>query len=81
MNKDGIIHLANELAAHENVTHWAISSRIFGKGNFFQKIMDGGDCYQSSADRASRWFAENWPDDLPWPDAIDRPARQIDEVA
>lgn len=81
MTPKEITHLANELATHDGVTHWTISTRIFGRGDVFSRLTEGKGCEYRTLLRASRWFAENWPDDLPWPDAIDRPARQIDEVA
>ncbi|PHR92515.1 MAG: hypothetical protein COA78_33360 [Blastopirellula sp.] len=77
MNKESLLALAEALAAHQGVTHWAISSRIFGKGNFFEKLKEGRDCYQSSVERAHKWFGVNWPDDLQWPENIMRPDRQI----
>ena len=77
MNSDEIVHLAETLAFHDGVTHWAISSRIFGRGDFFARLMDGRNCYQASIEKAQRWFHEYWPDDLLWPESIMRPDRQI----
>lgn len=72
------VFLANTLAKFEGVTHWAISQRIFGKGNFFEGIKNGSNTYHSTLERAHRWFGDNWPEDLAWPDAIERPARVIE---
>lgn len=79
MSPEIVTRLASELAAFEGVTHWAISQRIYGRGDVFARLAEGRNCYHSTIDRAARWFAANWPEDLPWPDEIERPARQIDQ--
>ena len=69
-----LIRLAKTLADHENVTHSAISMRIFGKGNYFSRLQDGTDPRNSTCVRAFDWFSSNWPEDLEWPSDIPRPA-------
>ncbi|SFI80581.1 hypothetical protein SAMN05216258_109239 [Albimonas pacifica] len=68
-----IVSLAERMAAHQGVTHFAISMRIFGKGDFFKGLIDGRDCRTKTASRALSWFALNWPNDLEWPREIPRP--------
>lgn len=65
--------LAETMAAHQGVTHYAISMRALGKGDFFKKLMAGGDCRTVTAARVLDWFANNWPTDLEWPRAVPRP--------
>jgi hypothetical protein len=69
--------LAEALAEHENVTESAISMRVFGKGDFFQKFRTGK---RKSINvdgwfDAMHWFDENWPADLEWPSGIQRISR------
>lgn len=71
-----LVTLADTLAAHENVTHWAISMRITKKGDLFANFKKGGDCRSRTADRVLQWFDENWPEDLEWPSDIPRPSKQ-----
>lgn len=78
MNSNALIELAEALAAHQGVTHWAISQRIFGRGDVFSRLMDGRNCFHSTIERAERWFGENWPEDLAWPEDIMRPDRYVD---
>jgi hypothetical protein len=78
MTRSELIELAQCLAEHEGVTHWAISSRIFGKGNFFANLMNGAAALDTTISRAERWFGENWPEDLSWPEDIMRPDRHVD---
>lgn len=77
-----IITLAETLAAHAGVTHYAISMRALGKGDFFKKLIAGGDCRTTTAARVLAWFDENWPADLEWPQDIPRPqSRKKKEIA
>lgn len=78
MSPNEAVKLADEMAAFEGVSHWAISQRIFGKGNYFECLRQGRSANYSTLERASRWFASNWPEDLPWPDGIDRPDVHLD---
>lgn len=74
--RQSLITLAETLAAHQGVTHFAISMRALGKGDFFKKLKDhGSDCRTLTAERLLVWFNQNWPDDLEWPKAIARPAK------
>ena len=69
-----LITLAETLAAHQGVTHYAISMRALGKGDFFKKMIERGyDCRTRTAERLMQWFSDHWDDDLVWPDHIDRP--------
>jgi hypothetical protein len=77
MNTNSLIVLAETLAAHQGVSHWAISQRIYGRGDVFSRLMDGHNCFHSTIERAERWFAANWPEDLAWPEGVMRPDRQI----
>ncbi|MGP9791485.1 hypothetical protein ACTZWY_16180 [Roseinatronobacter sp. NSM] len=68
-----LITLAETLAAHQGVTHYAISMRALKKGDFFKKLVAGGDCRTATATRVLNWFHNNWPDDLAWPSDVPRP--------
>lgn len=76
-----LITLAETMAAHQGVTHFAISMRALGKGDFFKKLMSGGDCRTATAARVLGWFSETWPDDLEWPRDIPRPPKSKKEAA
>ena len=71
--RTALITLADTLAAHHGVTHYAISMRALGKGDFFKKLKDGGDCRTTTAARVLSFFDENWAGDLEWTAHIDRP--------
>lgn len=77
-HKYHILTLAARLGAHQRVTHWAISMRLAGKGDFLQRLERGGDCRTSTYERAMQFFARTWPADLEWPSDVPRPARVAD---
>lgn len=80
--RTALITLAETMAAHQGVTHFAISMRALGKGDFFKKLMVGGDCRTATAARVLAWFSDNWPDaDLTWPPHIPRPPKSTKEAA
>lgn len=80
--KHALITLSERLAAHQGVTHFAISMRALGKGDFFKKLSQpGAGCHIRTAERLLRWFSENWPADLEWPRDVPRPAIQKKEKA
>ncbi len=71
--RTALIFLADMLASHHGVTHFAISMRALGKGDFFKKLKEGGDCRTSTVAKVMTFFASNWPTDLDWPSDIPRP--------
>lgn len=80
--RTSLLTLAETLAAHQGVTHFAISMRALGKGDFFKMLMEGGDCRTTTAARVLGWFDANWSADLEWPRSVDRPqSRKKNEAA
>lgn len=74
VTKTALITLANTLAHHDGVTHYAISMRALKKGDFFKGLMEpDADCRTRTAARLFIWFDANWPSDLEWPRDIPRP--------
>ena len=80
--RQNLIELARVLASHQNVTHWAISMRLFGKGDFFKRLLDNenADVRTRTYKSALKKFADAWPRDLEWPADIPRPAAKRDEA-
>lgn len=81
--KHALVTLAEALAAHQGVSHFAISMRATGsmrekgKGDFFLRLMlPNADCRNRTFDRMINWFDLNWPGDLEWPRHIPRPRKK-----
>lgn len=79
--RTNILTLQTQLSEHIKRSHWAVSMRIFGKGDFFKKLQAGGDCRTATASKALQWFSDNWPEDLAWPKDIARPSRSTRRAA
>jgi hypothetical protein len=75
---DQLLALADRLAAHEGVTHWAVSQRLLRKGDFFQRLRLGSDCRTATYRRVLELFDRAWPSDLEWPEDVPRPERAGD---
>ena len=75
--RNALLTLAETLAAHQGVTHFAISMRALGKGDFFKNMKEKNrDCRTRTFARLLAFFDANWPADLAWPEAaIPRPSR------
>lgn len=89
MNETGnLIALCERLVAHEGVTHWAVSQRIFRQGDFFSRLQKVTpkrgkpvSCGLRRYNEAMRWFSDNWPDGLDWPEGIPRPPLKEEDAA
>lgn len=80
--KHTLLTLADTMASHLGVTHFAISMRALSKGDFFKKLRQpGAGCHIRTAEKLVRWFDENWPEDLEWPSDVRRPNWPRQEVA
>lgn len=74
--RSALLSLVDALCAHEGVTHYAISMRALGKGDFFKRLRaPRGGCTIRTAEHLMRWFDANWPEDLPWPAGVARPSK------
>lgn len=79
--RQNLSSLATVLAAHEGVTHWAISMRLFGKGDFFRKLEGGSNPRTDTYEKALAKFSDLWPEDLEWPQSIPRPSTKKESAA
>lgn len=68
-----LVALAAALAAHQGVTHWAISMRVAGKGDQIDRLVRGTDVRVATYVKLLRRFSEVWPADLDWPEGVPRP--------
>ena len=76
-----LLTLSASIAQHEGVTHWAISMRIFGKGDYFSRLEKGMRPRSDTVEAAEQWFSDHWPDDLVCPDGIPRPPKSKPQEA
>jgi hypothetical protein len=74
MIKEHLILLAAAYAAHVDRSEQTVSKWITGHGRLFQRLRAGMGCNLNTAELVVRWFDENWPSDLDWPEAVERPS-------
>lgn len=48
-----------------------LSIMAAGHNRLFERLIAGFDCRTQAAERASDWFDRHWPEDLPWPAAVE----------
>ena len=58
-----------------------VSTLIFNHGSRLKNISDGAGLTVASAEKATSWFSDHWPDDLPWPSDIPRPVSNGEAAA
>jgi len=68
-----LLALAAAYAAATKTTLSALGERAAKNPKLFKRLAAGFDCTAGNAQRASQWFAENWPADVPWPEDVPRP--------
>ncbi len=69
-----IAHLSEPLAQWSGYSPSTISRFATGSGDIFDRIQNGHDITYLRLQRIFQYFSDNWPDTLPWPKEIDRPA-------
>jgi len=74
MDNSALLLLADNYAAHQRISHWAVSFRAMKKGDFFARLRAGKGCTVKTHGRVMQWFSDHWPLDLAWPADIPRPA-------
>ena len=62
-----ILALARAYSAAVNRSFAVIGRRACGNYAFLYRLDQGLGCHSHTLARASAWFDDNWPDDVPWP--------------
>lgn len=76
ISADHIVRLANLYADATGSTPGGVSARVFDDSKKVAAIVGGADITIGRYNRAMKWFSENWPQDVTWPDDIPRPGDQ-----
>ncbi|MFN3662345.1 hypothetical protein [Yoonia sp.] len=82
MNTEKLVMIAELYSAHTGLKLSTISTYARNDGKFFGSLKSGtAGCTLKTADSVVRWFDENWPSDLEWPDCVPRPSISKEEAA
>lgn len=73
--KKQLLVLCSQYCKERDISRSRLSTLIFNGGHVIDRIAaNSGDLTTRSFERAMQWLSDNWPDDLAWPDDIQRPA-------
>lgn len=70
-----ILRLVALLEQHHDVSHWALSYRLTGRGDQFDKLRKGSDILSGRAERLLLDIEKSWPVDLEWPSDVPKPSK------
>jgi hypothetical protein len=73
MRADDLLTLARAYSEALDIALSTAGMRACGNVYVFNRLAEGKGCHSKTLDKASAWFAENWPDGVPWPAGIPRP--------
>jgi hypothetical protein len=73
LEREALMLLARSYRDKTGIGHYALGTKC-GNPRLFGRLANGQGCNSESSERALLWFAANWPDDLPWPKSVYRPA-------
>ncbi len=69
--------IADRYSEATRLAEATLSSKIFNDGKRLTAIRNGADVGVRRLEIATTWLSNHWPDDLDWPEGVDRPAKQI----
>jgi hypothetical protein len=81
-----LLTLSDAYSTKTGVNLRLLSDRIFSDRRRLENLQAGSaDLNTRSFEKAMLWFAANWPEDLDWPEGVERPEpgteSQADEAA
>lgn len=71
---DQLLTVAQLYADARKLSASRVSTIVFGDGKIISRINDGADITTRRLEGAMAWFSSNWPDDVVWPETVQRPA-------
>ncbi len=74
MDPKHLLLLAEIYAAHVNRSLFTLAGWVGVHNRTFLQLKETGRCRIDTFAKAFAWFDENWPSDLDWPEAVERPS-------
>jgi hypothetical protein len=72
--RDRLLLTARTFADARGLSLARVGTLVANDGKFFTRLAAGRDCTTGMFDKTLRWFAEQWPAELPWPEGVERPS-------
>ena len=70
-----LLSVADAFGEAKNLARSSVSKMVFGDGKTLDAISRGADMTIGRHARAMLFFSENWPEQTPWPQNVERPSR------
>lgn len=74
MRAEDLLQLAQAYSQAFDIALSTVGTRACRNARIFNRLAIGKGCHSRTIEQASAWFAENWPENLAWPEGIPRPA-------
>ena len=71
--RSNLIACASAYAASRSLSLSTVGRLVAKDGRFFDRLDDGSTFTARKYDEVILWFAERWPEDVPWPSEVARP--------
>ncbi len=75
---DKLLALLDLYCAATGRSEARVATLIQNAGHFFSAVRAGSGFTVRTYERALRWFSDNWPAGLAWPEGVERPAATVD---
>lgn len=62
-----LLSLAETYASATSTSTISLAEKISGNWKLFTQIKSGKACTAKTAEAATEWFLDNWPEDIAWP--------------
>jgi hypothetical protein len=75
LEREALMLLARSYRDKTGIGRYELGKKVApGNERLFVRLERGEGCNSKTGAKALFWFAEHWPDDLPWPRSVYRPA-------
>jgi hypothetical protein len=74
MDPKHLLLLAETFCSHVNRSLLTVAGWAGVHNRTFTQMKETGSCRIDTYAKAFTWFDENWPSDLDWPEAVERPS-------
>lgn len=71
--KQHILRVAALYRNHFGLENKTVSFRVFNDSSKLEALIRGADLQTARFETAMRWFSDNWPEGVAWPDDVPRP--------
>jgi hypothetical protein len=75
--KSRLVLMIETFAAAKGLSPSHVGATIFSSGIKYRQLVEGADVTTGRYEHAVRYLSTNWPDGVPWPADVPRPAVHV----